>query len=332
MSERLFDQYKSALRRGHVAALASKLEAALEAYREAARLAPDRALPHASQGNVLHRLNRWPEAAEAFDRALRLAPDDEATLKARGTTRETRGFRSGAAGDFERLALVLEAAGRLPDAVEAARRADELEGSSARTAMLARLVESVARGGAPTRFSSAATAQPPPEALGEADLAAPAPEAEAGTPGELVQEVAIWPAIDLPTPPPPPIVGPPPDPEMLVTSASALLDAGDLSAARDLMLSAVLIHRQAGRLDAALDVCFRLLEIVPGDPQVHLAIANLQLDHGWLPVASEKVELLRELTALTGDSQGIADVQYLATERLRDVPAHPVAAGSAAAR
>ncbi len=337
MSERLFDQYKSALRRGHVAALAGKLDDALEAYREAARLVPDRALPYASQGTVLDRLDRWPEAAEAFDHALRLAPDDEAALRARGTTREAHGFRSGAAGDFERLALVLEASGRIADAVDAARRADELEGSSARTAMLARLAEALARGPSmePAR---APTAQRPQDATPATEPEASTdPEARAATESATsastaVPEGAHWPAIDLPTPPPPRSVGPPPDPETLVTNATVLLDSGDTSAARDLMLSAVHIHRQAGRLEAALDVCFQLLEIAPGDSQVHLAIANLEIDHGWLPIAIEKVALLRELTALTGDEQGTADVQYLATERLRDLPARPASAGSAGAR
>ena len=65
-----------------------------------ARLVPERTLPLASQGTVLHRLDRWPEAAEVFDSALRLTPDDEATLRARATAREERGMRSGAAADF----------------------------------------------------------------------------------------------------------------------------------------------------------------------------------------------------------------------------------------
>ena len=87
MNGSLFDQYKAALRRGHLAALAGNLDEALEAYAGAARLVPDRALPVASQGTVLHRLDRWPEAAAAFERALQLAPDDEAALRARAVER-----------------------------------------------------------------------------------------------------------------------------------------------------------------------------------------------------------------------------------------------------
>ena len=97
MSESLFDQYKAALRRGHMAALAGELDDALAAYDAAARLVPERALPLASRGTVLHRLDRWPEAAESFDQALQLAPDDEAALRARASARSERGLRSGAA-------------------------------------------------------------------------------------------------------------------------------------------------------------------------------------------------------------------------------------------
>ena len=42
-------------------------------------------------------------------------------------------------------------------------------------------------------------------------------------------------------------------------------------AARDPLLLAVGVHREAGRLDAALDACLELLAIAPGDPRVHLA-------------------------------------------------------------
>ena len=44
----LYERYKDALRRGHVAALRGRNEAAIDAYGEAASIAPDRALPHAA--------------------------------------------------------------------------------------------------------------------------------------------------------------------------------------------------------------------------------------------------------------------------------------------
>ncbi len=45
MSGSLYEGYKEALRRGHVAAVRGRLDVALAAYREASRIAPDRALP-----------------------------------------------------------------------------------------------------------------------------------------------------------------------------------------------------------------------------------------------------------------------------------------------
>jgi hypothetical protein len=107
--------------------------------------------------------------------------------------------------------------------------------------------------------------------------------------------------------------------------AAELLEAGNADDAAARMLTAVLVHRQAGRLDAALDICLQLLSIAPGDPHVHLAIANLQLDNGWMALAREKIELLLRLTALTGDTQAEADARGLAAERLRD---EPVTAGA----
>jgi tetratricopeptide (TPR) repeat protein len=362
----LFDEYKAALRRGHVAALAGELDTALDAYREAARLVPERTLPIASQGTVLHRLDRWPEAAEAFDRALAMAPDDEAALRARARARDERGLRSGAAADYERLAFVLDVAGRAGDAAEAARRAARLEPSAARDALADRLQIAAAQQAelapapSPRSFGGIQVSElharpdagfedeaamddaveapdqdsdePPDDEVGEplatqASLALAARIAELGTQPKWVDmdgrtvgdgEGGSWPAIDLPSMPDELVEGPRPDPETLLAVAVDQIESGDLQSARDLMLTAVMVHREEGRLDAALEICLRLLAAAPGDPKVHLAIANLQLDRGWTAVATEKIELLLRLTALTGDTQAEADAHFLASERLRE--------------
>jgi tetratricopeptide (TPR) repeat protein len=319
-----------------MSALAGDLDDALEAYQEAARLVPERTLPFASQGTVLHRLDRWPEAAEVFDTALRLTPDDEATLRARATAREERGMQSGAAADLERLAFVLDVAGRAPEAANVARRADELDPTPARAALAERLARSASPNVVADAEPEAASGEPEagPGAIEDsADADGPVwpatddldveplsslrPDDGSAGAGE---DGAHWPAIDLPTPPPPPMVGPPPDTEQVMAEASALFDVGDTAGAIERMLTAVAVHRGAGRLDAALDVCFQLLTISPGDPHVHLAIANLQLDRGWTPLAREKIDLLLRLTSLTGDTQAEADTLGLASERLRDEP------------
>ena len=345
MSEALFDQYKAALRRGHMSALAGDLETALEAYREATRLVPERTLPLASQGTVLHRLGRWPEAAQVFESALSLAQDDEATLRARATAREERGMASGAAADFERLAFVLDVAGRAADAADAAERANALEPRPARAALASRLARAAQRPGSVEAEAAPVETAADDEGETETEVDAHAVETEAGADAvgadepmftpvirrvvpETDAEVAraahaddptSWPALDLPSPTQE-LVGPPPDTEQLIAEAAAMFDAGDAAGATERMLTAVAVHRAAGRLDAALDVCFQLLAIAPGDPHAHLAIANLQLDRGWTPLAREKIDLLLRLTSLTGDTQSEADTLGLAAERLRDQP------------
>lgn len=374
MTRPLFEQYKEALRRGHLAARAGRVDEALEAYREAARIAPDRAAPHTSTATVLHRAGRRDEAWAAFERALATAPDDEATLRARAAAFREIGRTASAAADLERLAEALDLAGRRPEALEAAREAVELTATAARRRLVERLQAPEAEGptpppvrampprpavaaspspgppapsvpskiepapeipiaGSPVSSApkvapagpapgpgiSAASPPPPVPAPAAAPIAAPTP---APTPEpEPPSEPAIpWPAIDLPSAPPPMIVGPPPNVEFLMAEANALVDAGELLLARNLMLTAVAVHRAAGRSDAALDVCLQLLALAPGDAHVHLAIAGLQLDRGWRTLATEKIELLLRLTGLTGDTQAEADVHALAAERLRDEP------------
>jgi tetratricopeptide (TPR) repeat protein len=128
----LYERYKDALRRGHVAALRSRNEAAVDAYSEAASIAPDRALPHASIGGILVKMGRLDEAGAAYDRALALAPRDEGALRGLADVHVRAGRRTAAAAILDRLADSLDAAGRLADATDAARRALELAESRAR--------------------------------------------------------------------------------------------------------------------------------------------------------------------------------------------------------
>lgn len=329
MARPLFEQYKDALRRGHLAILGDELEAALAAYRDAASLVPDRALPHASIGAVLERLGRREEALAAYDRALAIAPDDAAVASARAAV-----VASIAAAD-RRLASPAEA--HEPEATATAAGAHESAPSQATPP-----ADSHADASTPARAahveSSPDAGQVAIDAMraalersGEAPAAGPEHEA---TPGEVTDPTmagatdgppgagdgppGAWPAIDLPSLPPPPLEGPPPDPNELQAEADELLDGGDEQGARDRLILAAMVHRDAGRLDAAIDACLQLLAIAPGDPRVHLAIANLQLDLGWREVATEKIELMLRLTSLAGDAQAEADVHLLAADRLRD--------------
>jgi tetratricopeptide (TPR) repeat protein len=316
----LFERYREALRRGHLAVVDGQLEDALEAYREAAVLVPDRPLPHASIGTVLHQLGRDDEALAALGDALLRDPDDEVSLRARATTLEELGRAHEAADDLERLAAVLNADERAAAARGVAERAMALRAGPA-------VAEALPMEASPpeseTGYAAVAdpASRPAEPAVAEATEPAPANEAEdeAGGPGVSgapgFDETIAWPGIDLPSIPTP-LVGPPPDPAVLQAEADELLDRGEVAAARDLLLTAAAVHREAGRFDAAFDACLQLLAIVPGDPRVHLEIAGLQLDHGWRAVATEKTDLLIRLTSLSGETQAEADVHLLVADRL----------------
>ena len=146
MSDALYERYKDALRRGHVAALRGRLDAALAAYGEAAKLAPDRPLPLVGIGNVLAGIGKHAEAVAAFDAALERAPADETALRGRADALIAAGDRVRAAETLDRLAAALDANGRPSDALDAARRALELAESRSRRAgvksMVARLTHS----------------------------------------------------------------------------------------------------------------------------------------------------------------------------------------------
>ncbi len=99
MSDALYERYKDALRRGHVAALRGRPEEALSAYREAVEIAPERALPYTSLGGVLAKSARYDEAVAAYDHALARAPRDEAALRGRADALVGRGPAGGCGRD-----------------------------------------------------------------------------------------------------------------------------------------------------------------------------------------------------------------------------------------
>src|SRR5258706_814743 len=307
-------------------------------------MAPDRALRYASMATVLHRLGRSDEAIAAFDGALEMAPDDDATRRARWVALEEMGrvvdtpFQAArrdadigaepppdglAEASFE-AATLDERLGLIPDGAHPRGAPKDTH-----QAFNARRVDDEARVAADDRaHDDADRVRDNAEQVGFGpgfETPGPYLPFEEGTEGEAA--AVSWPAIDLPPPPPPPLVGPPPDPRLLAVQAEVLADKGDLDGARDLLLTVVDAHREAGQPDAALDACLQLLAMAPGDARAHIALAGLQLDQGWSAVATDKIALLLRLTALTGDTQAEADTHALAAERIRDEPTAEVAAG-----
>ena len=295
MSQSLYEQYKEALRRGHVAALHGRLEAAATAYEAAAAMAPDRALPFTSLGGLLHRLGRPDGAEAAYAAALQRAPGDEAALRGRAALWSDLGQHLAAARDFEALADTLEQSGRLPAACDAARRALELAESRARRRTLERLAAQLGTSsGDPAAAEALRLAL---QVLGSAAIPGAAPEAVPET-DESVAEVPVEPAMRA----------------VSLAEAEALLDLGDVAAARSALLALAQADRAAGRLDAALDACLLLIAVDPSDPALQLEIAAIQVARGWPALATEKLRLLGRLTAFEGDTASSATIAAFATE------------------
>ncbi len=290
MTESLYERYKDALRRGHVAVGHSRFDLALDAYSEAARLAPDRALPFIGIGSVLTKLARADEALAAYDAALERAPADEAALRARAELLTASGDRVAAAQALDRLAGVLDGSGRRAEALDLSARALELAESRSRRAGLAELVE---------RAAPEAAADP---GLGSAILRAQGllEGLVAGTPDE---------------PPPPPF-----DPGAATAAVEAAAAGGDPVETRALALAAATGHRAGGRIHAAIDACYLALATNPDDPDLHLTLAELYLDRGWRSAAADKLVLLARLVELTDDAPGRERLCAVVSARLVDDP------------
>jgi thioredoxin-like negative regulator of GroEL len=325
MSDALYERYKEALRRGHVAASRGRPEAALTAYGEAAKLAPDRPLPLVSIGNVLAGLGKNPEALAAFDAALERAPTDEAALRGRANVQIATGDRVGAAETLDRLAAALDASDRPSDALDAARHALELAESRSRRAgvkaMVARLSESGAHGDPRLsetlsramgiledrvlgRGHKVAPEAPAEVTAGQADLAAVATELEVA-----IEEVPAEPE-------PPPF-----DPVAATAAVEDAAASGDATATRDLALTASSGHRAAGQLHAAIDVCYLALATSPADAGLHLTLAELYLDLGWRTTAVDKLVLLGRLAELGDDTETRTRLCAIVASRVPDEPA-----------
>ena len=306
MSELLYEQYKDALRAGHVAALRGRLDAAAAAYREASRIAPDRALPYVGLGGVLARLGRSDDSLAAYAAALDRAPDDEGAMEGRADVLAVLGRRAEAADMLDRLAANLGRDGRIADACDVARRALELAESRGRRGQVEHFV-SMLRTSAPGDATAAASLE---RALGVLDSGP-----GVAAPGTATQATATEPAADAPSPTPAA-----PDPALLTLAVEESLEAGDLDEARRRALIAANGHRAVGQFHAAMDACYQALAIMPSDPDIHLLLAELYLDRGWRGPAADKLVLLGRLSQLTGDGATRGRLCYLAAARFPDDP------------
>jgi tetratricopeptide (TPR) repeat protein len=308
MSEVLYEQYKDALRRGHVAALRGRLDVAAAAYREAARIAPDRALPYVGLGGVLTRLGKSDEALAAYATALDRAPTDEGAMQGRADVLAALGRRSEAAETLDRLATILERDGRIADACDVARGALELAESRGRRGQVESLVARLRT----TASGDAAASEALARALGVLE-SVPGVQPRSASAGHAEGETvgAADEAAEVREPAPP-------DPALLTLAVEDALEAGDLDEARRRALIAANGHRAVGQFHAAMDACYQALAILPSDPDIHLLLAELYLDRGWRGPAADKLVLLGRLSQLTGDGATRARLCYLAAARFPD--------------
>jgi tetratricopeptide (TPR) repeat protein len=284
MSQAVYERYKDALRRGHVAALRGQVEAALSAYGEAAAIAPERALPHVGIGGLYQRVGRPADALVAFEAALSRAPRDEAAL-------------AGAAEALQALSRPVEAAARL-DLLAGAQEADGRPADALATSVLAlSLAESrERRAGVRRLLDDARAAADLPDAAGET-LA----QAERLLEGQVDES---WtPPIGSPSDPIPDEVAErepelPVDARVLEARAEAAIAEGDPVTARDALVAAADALADDGLSDAALDACYRALALDPTDPSVHHALVRRYRQRGWDRLADDKLALLARLDDL----------------------------------
>ncbi len=297
MSQVLFEQYKDALRRGHVAALHGKLEAAVSAFEAAAAIAPDRALPQVSLAQVLERLGRDRDADAAYTAALQRSPTDEGALRGRASLRMAMGRSLDAARDLEVLAVSLERDGRLAEACDAARAALEIAESRTRRRMLERLAGLLRDLDADPLAAEARrqAVQLLEQAAGAADDTEGSANPQDAQPGPST-------GVDIS------------DPARALRKADALLDSGDASSARTLLLALARSQRASGHLDAALDACLTLMAIDPADAAVQLELAANQALRGWSALATDKARLLARLAELDADTAATSTIRAFAVE------------------
>jgi tetratricopeptide (TPR) repeat protein len=258
----LFEEYKEALKKGHVAVLRGALEEAIVHYQAAAAIAADRPLPHSSLGGVLLRLGRTEEAISAYDEAVSRGPGDETALSGRSDALLAAGRRAEAAEVLDTLARVQLEKGREPEALA--------------TRGLARAVR--AAGG---------IAEPDGDPLGGLERAAS--DEEASTEADVSAEPESAGEPEAPA-----------TAAELIAAAQTAVDEARTADAVDAYVRAAVAYGQESAIDAGLDACQQALALSPGSPDVHLTLARLYFVRGWQDRAAEKLVLLDRLLGLDG--------------------------------
>jgi tetratricopeptide (TPR) repeat protein len=308
MNGSLYDRNKEALRAGHLAVIHKRLDEALAAYREAAEVAPDRALPRTSIGGVFLELGRPEEALVEFDAALGVAPADERALLGRAEALIRLDRPVEAAESLDALADIQDAAGRYADAVDTIQRALVLEERTGRRRHYQRAVRSL-------RMTAGDRAPVGDHPVALRTLERATAPAVVGSSGRPVPEAGAVPgqgAGPEPEPAAPSEPPAPPDPvaegERIVGEAVAALDAGDRDAAAEAFQRAAAVYADAGLTYAALDACREGLSLARESIDLHLRYVSLYRSRGWRDLAIVKLTHLLRLADLDGDAEARARI------------------------
>ena len=334
-SDELYELYKDALKRGHVASLRGQIDGALLCYAEAARIAPERATPHSSAGTALLRRKQPLDALRHYEVALAKSPRDEAALLGRAQALAILERRGEAADAFDTLAEMQADTGRLADAVDAARRGLEMAEGRERRRTLERLIAKLraSEPGEPGRLALERALQVLDGLAVPSARVPPADAAHKATPVPAAASLDLAPtargAVDaeptavLPTRPAshsaaseaPRLVPDNATLTELAARAEAAIEAGVSAPAVNALLDLAALHTRDGRIEAALDACYSAVTFDPDNVALHLALAQLYAERGWDVLADEKLRLLERLARLDGDRVAIAAIAGVRSER-----------------
>jgi tetratricopeptide (TPR) repeat protein len=266
VNETAYNQYRDALRAGHLAVMGGAFDRAIRAYGEAARTQPGRAAPHVALGKAYLATGHPDDALRSFEAAVGRSPDDVVALNGAARALVELDRQGDAADLLDRIAAIHHEHGRQGEAIASLERAVEIANSPWRRLMLEQL------GGQQA------------DATGRELPWLP----DMPVPGEM--PVARTAADDVARP--------------IADDLRDVAEAVEAARRRDdvpgLVAGAVALAR-AGRLRAGAVACQDALLIAPADPDVHRALAEIYRRRGWDGASRRKLRIVDRYQRIVDD-------------------------------
>jgi tetratricopeptide (TPR) repeat protein len=118
------------------------------------------------------------------------------------------------------------------------------------------------------------------------------------------------------------------DADVSFAEAEAARADGEDERAVEAYLAAAAAYAERDLSDAAIDACYRALEVAPGHIDVHLVMADLYLRRGWKEHGVERVELIEHVLGIDPDPGILASLKAIAAQhRTLDPALERVASG-----